>query len=231
MSATSWGRPRPTSTPWQARGGHGGRHLANVKTRNKTPASRRYGVWGSGRLPQGGEAPLPLPWGLGRRCGRGRRCHHRTTITSAARRCLCGARRLSHGLPGGGRSRARPRSYLLCRLRGSGQGGAGSHLSGWARPPLLSSSSSSDDEYYEVVGEESPCCSRSRNSSLLCSRRSRRLILFFLRAARSCSRRCAALGLGAWAGQTARRSQSPTAGNERKVRPCRHAIRKWRERR
>jgi hypothetical protein len=56
-----------------------------------------------------------------------------------------------------------------------GEGGAGSHLSGGARPPSLpSSSSSSDDEYSEVAGEDSPCCTRSRNSSLLCSRRSRR---------------------------------------------------------
>jgi hypothetical protein len=74
-----------------------------------------------------------------------------------------------------------------------GEGGAGSHLSGGARPPSLSSSSSSDDEYSEVAGEESPSCSRSRNSSLLCSWRSHHQILFsFLRAARSCSRRCAA---------------------------------------
>jgi hypothetical protein len=75
-----------------------------------------------------------------------------------------------------------------------GEGCAGSHLSGRARPPSLSSSSSSpDDEYSEVAREESPCCSRSRNSSLFCSRRSRCQILFsFLRAARSCSRRCAA---------------------------------------
>jgi hypothetical protein len=54
-----------------------------------------------------------------------------------------------------------------------------------------------------------------------------------LRAARSCSRRCAArtLGLGAWAGRTAWRSRSPAAGNEQKVRPRRHAASKWRERR
>jgi hypothetical protein len=40
-----------------------------------------------------------------------------------------------------------------------------------------------------------------------------------------------ALGLGAWAGQTARRSRSPAARNERKVRRRRHVARKWRERR
>jgi hypothetical protein len=78
-----------------------------------------------------------------------------------------------------------------------GEGGEGSHLLGGARPPSLSSSSSFDDEYSEVAREESPCCSRSRNSSFLCSRCSRHRILFsFLRAARSCSCRCAAR---AWA--------------------------------
>jgi hypothetical protein len=68
------------------------------------------------------------------------------------------------------------------------------------RPPSLSSSSSSpDDKYTEVAGGEGPCCSHSRNSSSLCSQRSRRQILRSLRAARSCSRHCAArarLGLG-----------------------------------
>jgi hypothetical protein len=166
----------------------------NVKTSKLSPrSSRRCSVWGSGRLPQGGEFPLPLPQWLGRRCGRRRCGHHRTpSRPSSARRRLRGTHRLSCRLPSGGRHRARPRRCLLCRLRGSGRGGESSHLSGRIRPPSLSSSSSSDHEYSEVVGEESPCCSRSRNSSLLCSRRSRRWNLFsFLRAARSCSRRCA----------------------------------------
>jgi hypothetical protein len=129
-------------------------------------------------------------------------------------------------LPGGGHFRARPRRCLLCRLCGSGRGGRRLPPLGESSYPSLSSSSSSDDEYSKVAGEESPYCSRSRNSSLLYSRRSHRRILFsFLRAARSCSRCCAAraLGLGAWAGRTARRSRSPAAGNERKVRPRRHA--------
>jgi hypothetical protein len=219
---------------------------ATLRTRrrgNQTPTSRRHDVWGSARLPQGGEAPLPLPWGLGRRCGCSRRCHRRTPSRlrgarwhlSSTRRHLRGARRFSHGLPGDGRSCARPKRCLLGRLRGSGRGGAGSHLSGRARPPSLpSSSSSSDDEYSEVTGEDSPCCSRSRNSSLLCSRRSRCRILFsFLCAASSCSRHYAAraLALGAWAGRTARRSRSPAAGNKRKVRPRRRIAREWRERR
>jgi hypothetical protein len=73
-----------------------------------------------------------------------------------------------------------------------GEGGEGSHLTGRARPPSLSSSSP-DDESSDVAGGESPYCSRSPNSSSRCSRRSRRRILFsFLRAALSCSRRCAA---------------------------------------
>jgi hypothetical protein len=74
-----------------------------------------------------------------------------------------------------------------------GEGGEGSHLSGGARPPSLSSASSPDDEYSSIPGEESPCCSRSRNSSLLRSQRSRHWMLrSLLRAACSCSRRCAA---------------------------------------
>jgi hypothetical protein len=109
-----------------------------------------------------------------------------------------------------------------------GEGSAGSHLSAGACPPSLSSSSSSsssDDEYSEVAGGESSYCSHCRNSSLLCSWRSCRRILFsFLHAARSYSRRCAtrALGLGAWAGRTARRSRSPAARDERKLRARRH---------
>jgi hypothetical protein len=59
---------------------------------------------------------------------------------------------------------------------------------------LSSSSDGDDDEFTKVVGGGSPCCSRSRHSSLCCSRRRsrRRILLSFLRAARSCSRRCAA---------------------------------------
>jgi hypothetical protein len=97
-----------------------------------------------------------------------------------------------------------------------GEGGAGSHLSGGARPPSLSSSSSDDDEYSEAAGGESPCFSRSRYSSFLCSQPShRRILLSFLRAALSCSRRCVARtrGLGAWAGRTARRPRPPSARN------------------
>jgi hypothetical protein len=114
-----------------------------------------------------------------------------------------------------------------------GEGGAGSHLSGRARPPSLSSSSSSDDEYSEVAGEESPCFLRSRNSSLFYSQRSRRRILFsFLRVARSCSRCYAVrtLGLEAWADRTTWHSRSPSTGAKRKIRPRRRAASKRRER-
>jgi hypothetical protein len=151
-------------------------------------------LWGSDHLPQGGESLLPLPRGPYGRCGRRRRGHRLApSRPSGTRRRLHGARRLSRRLSSGGCSRARPRHRLPCRLRGSGRGGEGSHLSGGARLPSLSSSSSSDDEYSEVAVLESPCCSRSRNSSLLRSQRSHCRILFsFLRPARSCSRRCAA---------------------------------------
>jgi hypothetical protein len=115
-----------------------------------------------------------------------------------------------------------------------GEGSAGSHLSGRAHPPSLSfSSSSSDGEYSEVAAEKSPCCSRRWNSSLFCPRCSRHRILFsFLRVARSCSRCCAARALRfeAWAGRTVRHSRSPSAGDERKIRPRRRAASKWRER-
>jgi hypothetical protein len=66
--------------------GHGGRHPANVKTRKlSSRSSRRRGVWGSGRLPQGRESTLPLPWGLSGRCGRRRHSHRLTP--SRPRRC------------------------------------------------------------------------------------------------------------------------------------------------
>jgi hypothetical protein len=81
-------------------------------------------LWGSGRLPQGGESPLPLPQGLGGRCcrrWRGRR--HTPSRPSGAHLRLRGARRLSCRLPSGGRSCARPRRCLICRLYGSGRGG------------------------------------------------------------------------------------------------------------
>jgi hypothetical protein len=117
--------------------------------------------------------------------------------------------------PAAGTSAPAPGACSSTASTALGEGGAGSHLSGGACPPSISSSSSSfDDEYSDVAGGESPCCSRSQNSSSLCSRRSRRRIpRSFFRAARSCSRRCAAraLGLGVWAGRTAQRPRPPSA--------------------
>jgi hypothetical protein len=112
-----------------------------------------------------------------------------------------------------------------CSSATLGEGGAGSHLSGGACPPSLSSSSAPDDQYSEVVGGESPCCSHSRNSSSFCSQRSRRRILFsFFRAARSCSRSCAARapGLGVWAGRTTQRSRPPSAREDETSESQRH---------
>jgi hypothetical protein len=97
-----------------------------------------------------------------------------------------------------------------------GEGGEGSHLSGGARPPSLSSSSF-DDEYSEVVGEESPATRAAGtphfsvpgapiagSSSPSCAPPA------LAPAAAPCAR---VLGLGAWAGRTARRSRpSPTGG-------------------
>jgi hypothetical protein len=94
-------------------------------------------LWGSGRLPQGGESSFPLPRGLGGRCGRRRRGRCRTpSRPSGARRRLRGARRLSRRLPGSRRSRARPRCCLLCRLRGSGRGGRRLPPHGESPPPI-----------------------------------------------------------------------------------------------
>jgi hypothetical protein len=190
-----------------------------VKARKLNPRSpQRCDVWGSSCLPQGGESPFPLPRGLDGRCGRRQRGHRFTPgRPSGARRRLRGVRRLSRRLAGGRRSRARPGAASSAASAALDEGGEGSHLSGRVRPPSLSSSSSFDDEYSKVAGEESPSCPRSQNSSLLCSRRSRRQVLFsFLHAAHSCSRHCAAraLGLGAWADLTARRSRSSPTEDE-----------------
>jgi hypothetical protein len=68
MSAASWGRPRPTSTPWREWGVTVGVTLRTRRRENQTPTFRGQGARGSGCLPQGGEAPLPLPWGLDGRC-------------------------------------------------------------------------------------------------------------------------------------------------------------------
>jgi hypothetical protein len=85
-----------------------------------------------------------------------------------------------------------PGADSLATRVGSGDGGAGSHLSGRTCPLSSSSSSSYDNEYSSVPGEESPYCSRSQNSSLLRSWRSRRRAFRSLLCSTcSYSRRCA----------------------------------------
>jgi hypothetical protein len=114
--------------------------------------------------------------------------------------------------PAAGASAPAPGTCSSTAFAALGEGGAGSHLSGGACPPsLYSSSSSFDDKYSDVAEGEIPCCSRSRNSSPRCSRR--RIPRSFFRAARSCSRHCAAreLGLGVWACRTAQHSRPPFA--------------------
>jgi hypothetical protein len=137
---------------------------------------------GEWSLPQGGESPLPLPRELGGRCGHHRR-GHRLTPT---RRRLRGARHLSRRPPGGGRSHARPRRCLLCRPHGSGRGGR--------RLPPLGESPFPIAVLLLLVRRRVLRSRRGRRApaALLCSRRScHRILLSFLRAARSCSRRCA----------------------------------------
>jgi hypothetical protein len=100
-----------------------------------------------------------------------------------------------------------------------GEGGEGSHLSGGARPPSLSSSSPSspDDKYSEVLGEESPAARAAGtphssvpgapvagSSSLSCAPPD---------LAPAVAPRTHALGLGAWAGRTARCSRPLSAKN------------------
>jgi hypothetical protein len=179
--------------------GHGGRHPANAKTRKlNSRSSQRCGIWGSGRLPQGGESPLPLPRGLGGCCGRGRRGHRRTpSHLRGAHRHHCGAHHLSRSLPGGGCSCARPEHCLLCLLRGPGQGGRRLPPLGESPPPIAPLLSR--QRVFRCRWGREPLLLRSQNSSSHCSRRSRRRILFsFLCTALSCSCRCAAR-VRAWA--------------------------------
>jgi hypothetical protein len=151
------------------------------------------GAQGECRLPEAGEASLPLPRGFGRSphgaCHR-RRCARR--CPRGARWRLCDTRSLLFSSLGGGR-------LLLCHLCGSWRQGRRTPPLGGTRPPSLPfSPSSSDDEFSGVAGGESPYCSRSRYSSSYCSRRSRRRILLsFLRTAFSFSHRCEARAV-AW---------------------------------
>jgi hypothetical protein len=124
-------------------GARGGTVSATLRTRrreNQDLAPRRYDILGNGHLPQGREASLLLPRGLGRRCSRGRRGHRRTPVTSAAHvASLVGCLVADAPAPA-------PGAVSSAASVALGEGGAGSHLSGRARPPSLSSSSSSDDE-------------------------------------------------------------------------------------
>jgi hypothetical protein len=105
-------------------GGTVGATLRTRRRENQAPTPRRYNIWGNSHLPQGGEASLPLPWGLSGRRGCGRRCRRGTpSCLHGACQRLRGVRHLSRRLPGGRRSRARPRHCFFCRLRGSGRGG------------------------------------------------------------------------------------------------------------
>jgi hypothetical protein len=57
MSAASWGRPRPTSTPWRAQGGHGGRHPTNTKTRKSNSHLSKTRRLGECSLTSGWRSP------------------------------------------------------------------------------------------------------------------------------------------------------------------------------
>jgi hypothetical protein len=130
--------------------------------------------------PQVGETPLPLPRGLG----------GTSVVPASASTAPAGA---STDDPAAGASAPAAGTNSRPASSARGDGDRGFHLSEVARPPSLSSSSSSDDEFASASGGESPCYSCSRYSSLYCSRRSRHLSFFsFARAARSCSRHCAA---------------------------------------
>jgi hypothetical protein len=94
--------------------------------------------------------------------------------------------------PAAGASAPTPGTCSSATSAALGEGAQAPTSQGACPLSLSSSSPSPDDEYFEVAGEESPCCSRSRYSSSCCSQRSRCWILLsFLRAALSCSRRCA----------------------------------------
>jgi hypothetical protein len=214
MSAASWGRPRPTSTPWRERGGalsaspceceNGKFKLPPFEDRAsggavaylRVETPRFLFLWGTTGVVSAADVATAAP--------------PDTSAARAASLMDCLVTGAPAPAPGAGSSSA---SAAL------GEEGSGSHLLGRARPSSLSSSSSSsNDEYSEVAEGESTCCSRSRNSSSFCSRRSCRWILFsFLRAARSCSRRCAGRA------HARTRGVGGSAGDEQKIRPRRCA--------
>jgi hypothetical protein len=183
----------------------------------------------------GWRIPASSSSGLGRHCGRRRHGRHRIPgCHSGMHRRLSDARHLSRRLPSGGRSRACPRRCLLCRLCGSGRGGR--------RLPPFGKSPSPIALLLLLVRRRVLRSRRGGESQLLAQPKlltplfpalpspdprlflvRHPLLLPPLRPAR-------ALGLGAWAGRTARRSRSRAVGNKRKVRPRRCVAREWQER-
>jgi hypothetical protein len=108
-----------------------------------------------------------------------------------------------------------------------GEGGEGSHLSGRARPPsptrrrVLRGRRGGESQLLTQLKHLTPLFPVLPSPDPLLLLACRPLLLPRLRRAR---------GLGAWAGRTARRSQSRAAGNKRKVRPRRRDAREWRGR-
>jgi hypothetical protein len=121
-------------------------------------------------LPQTGDAPLPLPRGLGG-----------TSTAPAGASTVPAGTSTDNPAVGGSAPASRINSTAAPSARGDG--GAGSHLSEVVRSPSLSFSSS-DDEFANTAGGERPCCSRSRYSLLYQSSHSCRLIFFYFARAR-----------------------------------------------
>jgi hypothetical protein len=151
------------------RGRHGGCHPANVKMRNQASAFRRHasgGVLAYLRVEKprflflGGSAGVVAAADVATAAPLVASTARAGTLAARAGASVARAASLTGRLATGAPAPAQ-NDISSTTSTALGEGGAGSHLSGRARPPSLSSSSSSDDEYSEVAGEESPCCSRS----------------------------------------------------------------------
>jgi hypothetical protein len=134
---------------------------------------------------------------------------------SVARRCLRGARRLFHRPPGGGRFRARPGRLFLCLLCGSRCGGRRIPPLRGACPRhflLLPTTSTPRSPGKKVPAARTddtprpavPDAPATEFSSLSCAPPAPAPVV---------APRAEPLGLGAWAGRTARRPRSPSAKN------------------
>jgi hypothetical protein len=226
MSAASWGRPRLTSTPLRVRGGHSGRHPVTAKTRKSN--SHLSKTWRLGECSLTSRWRSPASSSLGARRALWQRPTSPPPHPSRLRGAcwhLCGARRLSHGPLGGGRSRACPRHCLLSRLRDSGRGGCRIPPLGESSPPVslhllrrrrrilrgcrerVPAARAAETPHSSIPGalaavSSSPSCAPPAPSP----------------AAALCTR---ALRLGAWAGRITWRPWSPAAGDERRLRPRR----------